>query len=88
MPEANKPRHGAKNQIQPQTPDQLDALKRQQEATKRLQAAYRRVGYELACVELKDGTQNLYATNWGFCRPLAGIEEARIFLELIGGGHG
>ena len=54
----------------------------------RLQAAFKQRGHTLGRVH-DVGTQQprYYVSAWGFCKPLAHLDDARAFLKQIGGDH-
>ena len=54
----------------------------------RLQAAFKQRGHTLGRVHDVDTKQPRYFVSaWGFCKPLAHLEEVRAFLKQIGGDH-
>ena len=54
----------------------------------RLQAAFKQRGHTLGRVHDADTQQPRYFVSaWGFCKPLACLEEVRTFLKQIGGDH-
>ena len=57
----------------------------QQEAFTALAAAFKRLGHALTCIDVPNGATRYYASNWGYAKPLASLDEARAFLEQIGG---
>ena len=54
----------------------------------RLHAAFKQRGHTLGRVH-DVGTQQprYYVSAWGFCKPLAHLDDARAFLKQIGGDH-
>lgn len=54
----------------------------------RLVAAYSAKGHTLRrCLHVTPEGPQFVASNWGYCKPLANIEEVREFLHQIGGKH-
>ena len=52
----------------------------------RLVLAYRERGHALRQVaDLHTGQPKYYASAWGYCKPLANLDEVRDFLKQIGG---
>lgn len=51
-----------------------------------LVAAYSKHGHALRQVaDLHTGQPKYYASAWGYCKPLADLDEVRDFLQQIGG---
>ena len=54
----------------------------------RLQAAFKQRGHTLGRAHDAETLQPRYFVSaWGFCKPLAHLEEVRAFLKQIGGDH-
>ncbi len=52
----------------------------------RLQAAFKQRGHTLG--RAHDGSNERYfVAAWGFCKPLASLDDVRAFLQQIGGDH-
>ena len=51
-----------------------------------LVAAYKERGHALRqTTDLHTGQAKFYASAWGYCKPLADLDEVREFLQQIGG---
>ncbi|MFV0601947.1 MAG: hypothetical protein ACK5NE_09055 [Brachymonas sp.] len=54
----------------------------------RLQAAFKQRGHTLGRVhDVETRQQRYFVSAWGFCKPLANLNEVRAFLKQIGGEH-
>lgn len=54
----------------------------------RLQAAFKKHGHTLARThDVKTRQQRYFVSAWGFCKPLASLNEVQAFLKQIGGKH-
>lgn len=54
----------------------------------RLQAAFKQRGHTLGRAHDAQTMQpRFFVSAWGFCKPLASLDDVRAFLQQIGGDH-
>ncbi len=54
----------------------------------RLQAAFKQRGHTLGrSHDVTTQQQRYFVSAWGFCKPLASLDDVRAFLQQIGGDH-